>query len=264
MLYPTPNSGEDDFLDLAGRLRPALDLDIIYFPWPDDVGDLAALTVEQVVDALRRLGSAAHLERTLPGALAGRDVDAVAFAVTSSSFLDGSAGVARQVRALGRLTGLPATSTTVAYQQALGHLSLRRVALASVYSPQVSDHFVERVREAGAEVVRRVDASAGSDRQLAAWPPDRIVDLVARAAHPRAQAILLPETALHADALTADLERAAGCPVLTATQVTLWAAARLLEVPAVATAAGPLFSPPATQSDRITPPTTGGSSPPAG
>ncbi|HEX3649683.1 MAG TPA: hypothetical protein VHV49_14765 [Pseudonocardiaceae bacterium] len=39
------------------------------------------------------------------------------------------------------------------------------------------------------------------------------------------------------------LYRVAGCPVLTATQVTLWAAARLMDVPAVATDAGPLFAP---------------------
>ncbi|MFF4596932.1 hypothetical protein [Amycolatopsis sp. NPDC001319] len=80
----------------------------------------------------------------------------------------------------------------------------------------------------GAEVVHRVDASAGSGRELAAWPAERIVDLVARAAHPSAQDVFRPETALHAIRLTADLERAAGCPVLTATQVTLWAAARLV------------------------------------
>ncbi|MBF6172195.1 maleate cis-trans isomerase family protein [Nocardia blacklockiae] len=242
LLYPTPDSGEDDFLDLAGRLRPPLDVDVVYIPWPDDVDDLAALTLEQVADALRRLGSAAHLERVLPDALAGRQVDVLAFAVTSASFLDGAAGVTEQLRTIRRVTGLPATSTTDAYQRAIRHLSLRTVALASVYDPELSNHFVERVRESGAEIVRRVDASAGSDRALAAWPAERIVDLVRRSAHPDAQAVLLPETALHAAGLTEELERVAGCPVLTATQVTLWAAARLLDVPATSPAAGPLFA----------------------
>ncbi|WP_024802698.1 hypothetical protein [Nocardia sp. BMG51109] len=242
LLYPTPDSGEDDFLDLAGRLDPALDLEVVYIPWPDDIDDLATLTIEQVTDALRRLGSAAHLERVLPSALGGRSMDAVAFAVTSSSFLDGPDGVGEQVRTLRRVTGCPATSTTAAFQQAIRHLSLRRVALASVYHPELSEHFVDRVRETGAEVIHRVDASAGSDRELAAWPPDRIVDLVRRSAHPGAQMMLLPETALHASRLTAELERAAGCPVLTATQVTLWAATELVDAPAIASDAGPLFA----------------------
>ncbi|MBB5915393.1 maleate cis-trans isomerase [Nocardia transvalensis] len=227
LLYPTRDSGEDDFVDLARRFEPALDLAVVYIPWPGDVDDLATLTVEQVMDALRRLGSAAHLERVVPDALAGRHVDAVAFAVTSSSFLDGPGGVDEQLRTLRRVTGRPATSTTAAFQQAISDRNLRRVSLASVYHPEVSDHFVARVREAGAEVVARVDANAGSDRELAAWPPERILDLVRRAAHPDAEAMLLPETALHTSRLTEELDRAAGCPVLTATQVTLRAAADL-------------------------------------
>ena len=242
LLYPTRDAGEDDFLDLAARIDPDLGLEVVYLPWPDDIDDLAALTVEQVIDAVRRLGSAAHLAHALPGALDGRAFDAVAFAVTSSSFLDGAEGVGRQLRVLERGAGCPATSTTAAYQRAVRHLSLDAVALASVYHSELSDHFVERIREAGARVVRRVDAGAGSDRELADWPADRILDLVARAADPRAQAVLLPETALHAGKLTRDLERVAGCPVLTATQVTLWAAARLIGLAPTANDAGPLFA----------------------
>lgn len=33
LLYPTRDAGEDDFFDLVGRLRPALDLTVCYFPW---------------------------------------------------------------------------------------------------------------------------------------------------------------------------------------------------------------------------------------
>ncbi|WP_216895286.1 maleate cis-trans isomerase family protein [Nocardia alni] len=241
LLYPTPNAGEDDFLDLAAVLRPALDLEVVYFPWPDDVDDLAAMDIGRVIDALRRLGSAQHLERVLPDAVGERRLDAVAFAVTSASFLDGPGGVERQLRAIERVVGCPATSTTFAFQQAIRHLALSRVALASVYHAEVSEHFVARVREAGAEVVNRVDASARSDRELAKWAPEQIVDLVKRSAHPGAQAVLLPETALHASHLTTELEQAAGCPVLTATQVTLWAATRLTGKPTVAAEAGPLF-----------------------
>ncbi|MGW4483133.1 aspartate racemase/maleate isomerase family protein [Amycolatopsis sp. NPDC004368] len=237
LLYPTRNAGEDDFLALAGRLRPSLDLAVHYFPWPSDIGDLTTLEVAKVLDAVRRLGSDAHLETAL------RDTepfDAVAFAVTSSSFLTDPD---HQLATLRRVTGAPATSTTAAFRDAIRFLGLDAVSLASVYHPSLSDHFVRRVQESGAAVVHRVDASAGSDRELAAWPPSQIVDLVARAAHPAAQAVLLPETALHTTGLTAALDRAAGCPVFTATQVTLWSAARLLGLAPVAADAGPLFAP---------------------
>ncbi|MFF3568664.1 hypothetical protein ACFYXQ_12915 [Nocardia jiangxiensis] len=250
LLYPTPGAGEDDFADLAARLDPVLRLEIVYIPWPHDVDDLATLDVQQVIAALRRLGSAAHLERVLPGALHGRTLDAVAFAVTSSSFLDGAGAVDQQIRTIERIARCPATSTTAAYQRAIRRLSLDTVALASVYHAELSGHFIERVQEAGAQVVRRVDASARSDRDLATWSPEQSTDLVTRAADPRAQAILLPETALHAQRLTADLERTAGCPVLTATHVTLWAAAQLLDLRPVAPDAGPLFSRAAPTVDR--------------
>lgn len=241
LLYPTQNSGEDDFMDLAAQLTPTLNVEVIYVPWPDDVEDLAMLGVEQVIDAIRRLGSAAHLERVLPGAVDSRGIAVLVFAVTSSSFLDGRAGVEQQLATISHVTGCPATSTTAAFQQAIRHLGLHSVALASVYHPQLSDHFVERVREAGAEVIHRVDAAARSDRELASWRPEQITDLVRQAAHPEAQAVLLPETALHTSRLTAELEQVAGRPVLTATQVSLWAATQLAAIPVVSNTAGPLF-----------------------
>lgn len=241
LLYPTPHSGEDDFLDLAAQLDPVLNVEVLYVSWPDDVDDLATLDLDQVIDAVRRLGSAAHLERVVPAAVGGQSVAALVFAVTSSSFLNGPSGVAQQVGTISRVSGCPATSTTAAFQQAIRHLGLRRVALASVYHPRMSDHFIARVGEAGAQVICRVDAAARSDRELAAWTPEQIIDLVRQAAHPDAQAVLLPETALHASRLTTDLEHAAGCPVLTATQVSLWAASQLAGIPAVSSTAGPLF-----------------------
>ncbi|MFV2212851.1 hypothetical protein ACFHW2_21825 [Actinomadura sp. LOL_016] len=243
LLYPTPNTGEDDFEALAARVRPPVDLDVVYFPWPDDVTDLAALDTEATYDAVRRLGDTAHLRAVLPAALAAHDpVDAVAFAVSSASFLQGAGGVAAQLRALSEIAGVPATSTTAAFQQAVRHLRLGTVALASVYHPSGSDHFVDRVGEAGATVVHRVDADAGSDRALAAWPPERVLDLVRAASHPAAEAVLLPETALHTARFTASLTAAAGAPVLTATGVTVWAACRLLDVAPAIDDAGPLFT----------------------
>ncbi|MBO2463929.1 maleate cis-trans isomerase family protein [Actinomadura violacea] len=243
LLYPTPDTGEDDFAALAARVTPRIDLDIVYMPWPDGVGDLRDLETEATYDAVRRLGGEAHLRAVVPEALAAHDpIDAVAFGVSSASFLHGTDGVTAQVHTLSEVTGVPATSTTAAFLEALRHLRLRRVALASVYHPSGSDHFVDRVRESGTQVVHRVDADAPSDHDLAAWTPDQITGLVRAAAHPDAQAVLLPETALHTSPLTSRLAAAAGVPVLTATGVTVWAACRLLGLIPSADDAGPLFA----------------------
>jgi hypothetical protein len=55
-------------------------------------------------------------------------------------------------------------------QQAIRHLRLLTVALVSVYLPDLSDHFIERIREASVEVVHRVDAAARSDRNRQRGP----------------------------------------------------------------------------------------------
>ncbi|SEF26361.1 Maleate cis-trans isomerase [Amycolatopsis pretoriensis] len=242
LLYPTPDAAEDDFIDLAARCDPPAEVVPVHFPWPDGVGDLSALGTEQTYAAVRELGSDAHLERVIP-ALDG--FDAAIFAVTSASFLHGEHGVGRQLRTLRRLTGRPTVSTTSAFQHAVRRLGLTRVALASVYHPSASAHFVRRLAEAGATTVGRVDADAPSDRELAGWTADRIEALVRSCRHDEAQAVVLPETALHTAAIADRLDEAAGRPVLTATQVSVWAAYDVLGQRPRATNAGVLFGRPA-------------------
>jgi len=242
ILYPTPNTGEDDFLALAGRITPAIDAEVVYMPWPGG-RDLSSVGRDGVMEALRRLGSAGHLSAVVPDALGERRPDVVVFAVNSASFLHGADGVPVQAGLLERLSGGRATTTTAAFQAAIRHLGLRKVSVASVYPPAITDHFISRVSEAGAAVVHRADADAGSDHEVGAWSGDQIAGLVGQAASPGAEAVLLPETALHASAITGQLERAAGgVPVLTATQVSLWHAASLAGLRPRAPESGPLFA----------------------
>lgn len=73
LLYPTADSGEDDFVELARRVEPHGIVRLIYFPWPEDIGDLASLPTRDRYDAVRRLGSDAHLRAVLPPLMTGRD-----------------------------------------------------------------------------------------------------------------------------------------------------------------------------------------------
>ncbi|MBB5852053.1 hypothetical protein ACFQ05_02120 [Amycolatopsis umgeniensis] len=63
-----------------------------------------------------------------------------------------------------------------------------------------------------------------------------------RGDHVGAEAILVPETALHTTPLLEDLENDLGKPVLTATAVTLWDALRKLGAPPVRSGLGSLFA----------------------
>jgi len=57
---------------------------------------------------------------------------------------------------------------------------------------------------------------------------DDVIDMVRAADVPAAEAVLIPDTAMHTLGIVDDLEQAIGKPVLTANQVTVWEGLRLL------------------------------------
>lgn len=70
----------------------------------------------------------------------------------------------------------------------------------------------------------------------------QVTQLVAQCPRDGAQALLVPDTAMHTLALLPDLEAAAGMPVLTANQVTVWEGLRLLGQRRHVPALGSLFA----------------------
>ncbi|MFV0129751.1 decarboxylase [Streptomyces sp. HMX112] len=146
--------------------------------------------------------------------------ESVVWASTRGSFGQGWEAAHEQVRTLAVTTGLPASSTSLAFVRALGAVGAGRIAVAAAYPPDLADPFVRLLGAAGVEVVAaRADGEAGSG----------LVELVRAADHPAAQAVVVPDTALHTVAHLPELEAAVGKPVLTATQVTVWEGLRLAE-----------------------------------
>lgn len=67
--------------------------------------------------------------------------DVVLWACTSGSFVYGAEGAPEQLRAIAEATGVPATSTSLAFVAALRALAFRRVALLAPYPPALTAHF---------------------------------------------------------------------------------------------------------------------------
>ncbi|WIV61742.1 maleate cis-trans isomerase family protein [Amycolatopsis nalaikhensis] len=219
LLYPTRDCGEDDFADLCRRLDPAIDLDFAYPEWDPGIGDVEDLDAAGQAAAVRALGAPESLTKAADGFAEPPDV--VSWACSSCSFTHGLDGAREQADALSAHLGVPASSTSLAYLAALDRLGVDRVALASVYHPDLTDVFAAFLAEAGVTTVHSVSADAGSDRALATWDADRIRDLATAADHGDARAVLVPETALHTTPSLAELEERLGKPVLTATAVTV-------------------------------------------
>lgn len=203
----------DDYDLLAGRTRvPARPASV-----PIDT-DLHRVPVLRALNDPRRLAAAAR--RLGP-------VDAVVWACTSASFVLGLAGARRQATELADALGVPASSTALAFVAACEHLRVGTVAVAASYPPALTRHFVALLRDAGVATVTSRSAGIHTADEVSRLPPARVRELARRAAHPDADAVLVPDTAMPTASVLEDLDRDVDVPVLTANQVTFWHALRL-------------------------------------
>lgn len=147
---------------------------------------------------------------------------AVAYACTSGSFVHGRRGEQGLVHAM-RAAGAPAAVTTSgAILEAAASLGVSRLAVATPYDAAITARLEEFLAESGIEVVSA--AHLGLDRGIWQVPYDVSADLVRRADHEQAEAVFVSCTNLPTYDIIGPLERALGKPVITANQVTMWAA----------------------------------------
>lgn len=216
ILYPG-FSAEDDFPRLAGILGD-VDLPVHHTVMVEDA---------HRADALLDWG---RDDRLADGAaaLADRSPAAVVWACTSGSFVYGWDGAHAQAAALERAAGVPASSTSLAFVRAARALGARRVAVVATYPDDVTALFARFLADAGFEVVSATSHDVYTAAEVGTFGRDAVLRMAALGDHPEAEALLMPDTALHtADHLEA-LEQHVGKPVLTANQVSAWEGLRLL------------------------------------
>ncbi|WP_458319547.1 maleate cis-trans isomerase family protein [Mycolicibacterium brisbanense] len=217
ILYPG-HSAEDDFEALEARLGTAVALPVAI----TSVGEDA-----HRVDALLDLGKP---ERLADGVarLSGAQAESMMWACTSGSFVFGPDGARRQVNQVALAAGVPASSTSIAFADALQYLGIRRVAIAASYPADVAAHFVTFLSSSGAVVVAMGSHGIVTAAEVGLLAPDDVVEMVRAADHPDAEAVLVPDTAMHTLGIIERLEAAVGKPVLTANAVTVWKGLQLI------------------------------------
>lgn len=178
-------------------------------------------------DALLDLGSTDRL-REGAAALKKRNVDCAVWACTSGSFIFGREGARRQVEEIERVLGAPASSTSFAFANATRACGLKRVAVAATYPRDVANAFADFLAEHGVETVSVGARGIVTAAEVGTLERERVVSFITSGHHPDAEAVLVPDTALHTAEWLEDLESALGKPVLTANQVTMWEALRLV------------------------------------
>lgn len=215
-LYPGYGA-EDDYPYMQTLLPRDVDLQLVHTSVGVD---------RHEVMALRDLGKS---ERLLAGAEILRTArpDAVMWACTSGSFVFGYEGAKQQAQEVADALEVPASSTSLAFVDALAHLGLTRVAIAATYPEDVASHFRMLLLDAGATVVSLVSHGIITAELAGDLADDGVIELARNNSFDAAEVVLLPDTAMHTARLVERLEQKLGKPVLTANQVTLWQALRL-------------------------------------
>ncbi|MFJ9346814.1 aspartate/glutamate racemase family protein [Streptomyces sp. NPDC101237] len=231
ILYPG-HSAEDDYPRMEQLLGSDIRLDVVH----TDIGEDAHRE-----DALREMGSAQRLaagvdELRLTGA------DAVLWACTSGSFVYGWEGAHQQIRDLARAAGLPASATSFAFVHAARELGVRRVAVGATYPDDVARLFADFLRAGGLEVTGVHSSGIVTAAEVGTWGEEDVLALARAADDSGAEAVLLPDTALHTAAHLPLLEKTLSKPVLTANQVTVWEGLRLADRRVNEPALGALFT----------------------
>jgi maleate cis-trans isomerase len=238
-LYPG-HAAEDDYPRAATLLGAGVSLPVVH----TSVGEDAHRT-----DALLDLGRADRLAEGLP-ALHAAGARAVVWACTSGSFVFGWNGARDQVTELSATAGLPASSTSFAFVRAAAALGLRRVAVAATYPRDIAESFATFLAAGGLEVVGLSDQGIVTAEEVGTLGENEVLGLAADHDHPAAEAVLLPDTALHTVAWLDAIEERLGKPVLTANQVSIWDGLGLAGHTATHRGLGSLF--------RLSPATTAG------
>ncbi len=211
ILYPG-YSAEDDYPTLERLLGGGLRLPLVHTLMREDA---------HRVDALLDVGSADVLADGARQLLA-HEVESVVWACTSGSFVFGWDGAREQVDTLAAVTGLPTSSTSFAFVHAARHLGVSKLAVAATYPTDVADRFREFLTAAGFEVLGLASRGIVTAAEVGTLPREQVLEFAAAHDVTDAEALLMPDTALHSVAWLDELEQRVGKPVLTANQVSAW------------------------------------------
>jgi maleate isomerase len=157
--------------------------------------------------------------------------EVVAYACTSGSFVAGVAGERAMTAAMTRAGETPAVTTSGALLAALRELGARRVAVVTPYTKSVTDSLEDYLAEGGMEVCGR--SYLGLTREIWRVSYREVLRMAREAVAEQPDALFISCTNLPTFDVIPQLEAELRMPVVSANQVTIWAALRRIDKEAV-------------------------------
>lgn len=134
------------------------------------------------------------------------------WACTSGSFVHGWDGCREQARWIQEAAGAPASSTSLAFAAAVGHLGLDRVSVAATYPQDVASHLLRFLQRGGVAVTALSTYDVPSGEAAGLLGPAWVREIAMAADLTDAQCLLIPDTALHTIDVLPELESTSACP----------------------------------------------------
>jgi maleate isomerase len=155
---------------------------------------------------------------------AGR-LDVIAYGCTSGTIAMGEATIARRIREV--RPGIAVTTPFTAVLAGLAALQARHTILLTPYSLPVTMTMCDFLERSGIEVVRAATFDLKLDSEMNRVSPASIRRAVHELDDADCEAVFVCCTALRANGVIEELERALGKPVISSNQALAWHALRL-------------------------------------
>ncbi|SPA46663.1 MULTISPECIES: maleate cis-trans isomerase family protein [Cupriavidus] len=160
--------------------------------------------------------------------LSSADVDVLVLGATAPSFLKGL-GYDREVtQRIEKASGKRATTTSTALVDALHHMGISRVSLGAAYDDRVNGIAKGFLEASGFEVVHAKGLGLVDNLVVGRLEASSARDLARDIDRPEAEAIVLACTNWKTMDVLEELEQELGKPVISTTQVSIWAALRMI------------------------------------
>lgn len=203
-------------------------LDREYWRWLPDEASLYItrthfLHLPVSVEMAHAVGDAEVVARATRD-LSTAEPEVVVYACTSGSFVGGLEGERKLREAMEDAGARRAVTTSGALVEALEALGVDRLSVGTPYNAEVSEKLSDFLGEAGREVVS--NAFLGLTGSIFRVRRETVMSLALAADHPDAEAVFLSCTNLRTLDVLSEASERLGKPVLSANQVTMWAALR--------------------------------------
>ncbi|MFF2299241.1 aspartate/glutamate racemase family protein [Arthrobacter sp. NPDC058127] len=162
--------------------------------------------------------------------LATADVDVIAWNGTSGSWL-GAAHDEAVVREIMEATGIPATTSTLAYLEAFKTFGTERIGMFTPYTGDVNQAVIESYEREGIKTVDHRHMDLSNNESFARVTDAEMLPGSLELAASNPDALIYLCTNLYGANITAEVEETTGVPVLDSVAVTLWHCLKLAGAP---------------------------------